>query len=334
MSDDECSEFMLSHVSREAREALIFHLFYPDGSVGSEFTFTLPLNKAAYAVEFIQAFKELAEHIGAGMDTDGAGMHLAILNSSAGQYPEGNSLELTHRAHFERAMRHFLPALYFLGSTSFKSRGLNFRYPRISDTKFSAINYGQSIFEYRFFETCYERPEAVLDDLCVIAKTLEYYTDNPKWPAFFNKIGHLGMRDGLGVHRFFYTEKHLKALDAGLEYIKPDHKTITQLKRERNFTVTADRLKRNDMKFDVKTEQEWRSYKLRTSREKDALQKKLRSAYQKQVKIHGRGYVENEWGTLAAYIRNRLPKNESLKRYVDTKKHERLTKDIITNIEV
>lgn len=337
MNDSECAAFIFAAVSKEAKDALVFSLFYPDGSVGSEFTFTLPLEKAFYAIEFINAFKALSEHIGGGLDTNGAGMHLAILNNPSGVYPAGNNLDSKCLNNFVNAMEHFLPALYFLGSASFKSRGLGFRGPKISTGKSSAINYmagGQGVCEYRFFETCYERPEAVLDDLCVIAKTLQFYKPVSTKLPFFGKIGKIGIRDGLGVHRFYFTEKHLKALDEGLKYLMPDHKTVAQLKRERNFTITYDRLKKGDQKLDTKTEQEWRSYRLRLMREKDQQQKKLREEYAGFIKKDGRAVTISRRGTLSRYIKSQIPKTKSLKSYKDEKKHQHLTKNIYGEINV
>lgn len=337
MGDNECAKFIFDNVSLKARKALVFSLFYPDGSVGSEFTFTLPLEKSFYAIEFINAFKKLSDYIGGGLDTNGAGMHLAILNSKSGKYPEGNSVDGTCVNNFARAMYHFLPVLYFLGSTSFKSRGLNFRGPQISTGKSSAINYaagGHGCFEYRFFETCYERPEAILDDICVIAKTLKYYKSTYKRESFFGTIGKLGIRDGLGVHRFYFTEQHLKALEAGLEYLKPDHKTFTQLKRERNFTITHERLKRGEEKLDLKTEQEWRAYRLRLTRDKDLTQKKLRQTYRDKVKKYGRARTIAENGTLQHFIRKGLPKTKTKDTYKNEKKHQRLTKNVYREISV
>lgn len=337
MNDFQCYDFILKNVSARARKALIYSLFYYDGSVGSEFTFTLPLPKAVYAVEFVKAFKLLSEHIGGGLDTDGAGMHLAILNDPDGNYPSGNETYPAYVNNFAKAMTHFLPTLYFLGSASFRSRGLGFRGPQISTGKGSAINCqagGSGAFEYRFFETCYERPEAVLDDLCVIAKTLKFYSDKPAKLPFFGKIGDLGIRDGLGVHRFYFTEKHLKALDEGLEYLKPDHKTVAQLKRERNFTVTYERLKKRDDKFDLKTEQEWAGYKLRSSRQKELELKKLTNAYKRMVQVNGKAQTTLRYGTQRQYVKNSQAKTETLKTYKDKKKKQFLTRKIVRTIKV
>lgn len=236
--DDACYDFMLNHVSEDAKNALIYSRFYYDGSVDSEYTFTLPVDKAHYAVEFIEAFKKLAGEIGNGMETSGAGMHIAVLNSPYGNYPRGNDMDDQKWRNFKQSMTPLLPALYFLGTSDSKSRGLHYRVPRIArDSKYSAV-YGVEghCMEFRVFETCYDNPTAVFDYLIVISKCLRFYRSTPIDTSM--KIGTLGFKDGNGLQRFYYTTKHLKALDKGLKILKPDYKTIDTLKKERGFTIT------------------------------------------------------------------------------------------------
>jgi hypothetical protein len=245
-----CQEFILSHVTPEAREHLIFSKTYLDGTVDTEFTFTLPLHHVRDSIEFIKAFALLAEDIGAGISTNSAGMHIAILNSPTGKYgspKDGNHLEKRRYQNFAKSMTHLLPALYFLASPDNKSRRLGYRVPQISTDKYSAINAGHRVFEYRVFETCYQRPEAILDNLCVIANTLKYYSYHYTKHSFFGKIGKFGFEDyGHGLDRFFRTEVNYRALMAGIKMLKPSYKTIKQLKKERNFDLTLKKIQERD----------------------------------------------------------------------------------------
>lgn len=74
-----CEDFIMEQLSTEAKEALLYGRFYNDGSVDSEYTFTIPVEKVNVLPEFINSFNKLAEAVGNGMDVDGAGMHIAVL---------------------------------------------------------------------------------------------------------------------------------------------------------------------------------------------------------------------------------------------------------------
>jgi hypothetical protein len=242
-TNDRCSRFLKSHVSKEAKNALVYSKFYRDGSVDSEFTFTLPIMLAHYGIEYIKAFKLLAEKIGNGLDVRGAGMHIAILNSEDGNYPGGNQLSSAHALNFATTMNHFLPALYFLSSCSHNSRALNYRVPKITlGSKYSCISGSHNVFEYRVFETCYEKPEALIDFICVIANTLKFYKAKPVKFDFFNTVGKIKFKQGWGLQKFFFTSKHLEALEKTVNYLKPSYKTFDELKKERSFKIDNNKL--------------------------------------------------------------------------------------------
>lgn len=283
-----CSEFIKAHVSKEARNSLIFSKFYNDGSVDSEFTFTVPIDKPQYVIEYIKAFKLLAEEIGNGIDTAGAGMHTAILNSAKGTYPSGCTLSDARVTNFNKALEHLMPALYFLSSCDHNSRPLNYREPRFSRTnKYNAVASYNHVLEYRCFETCYDRPEAFYDYICVIANSLKFYSLRPKQPSFFGKIGEVGIAEGYGVDRFFYTVKHLEALEAGVSVLRPSYKTFTQLKRERNFCVSKTKLLVDERKLESKWKQEFKEFKERATNTFEGKRDKLAEQWDRLVLENG-----------------------------------------------
>ena len=266
-TNDACSEFILNHIPAVTREALTYSCFYNDGSVDSEFTFTLPIDKAHHAIYVIEAFNLLAKEIDGCFETNGAGMHIAILNNPNGGYPYGNRLDETKANNFARSMTPLLPALYFLASATHDSRGLSYRKPRVTlYDKYGCISGSHNVFEYRIFETCYERPLAVIDYIIVIANTLKYYTNNYIDTSL--KIGELGIKNGNGLDRFYYTSKHLKALERGVEMLRPQYKSFQTLKKERNFTIDVNKLKESEKQRVEEWKQEFGQVKTRRAYER------------------------------------------------------------------
>lgn len=340
--DDRCQEFILEHVTAPARNALIYGRFYNDGSVDSEYTFTLPIDKAHLVVQFIEAFKALAQEINTDrpdftMNTSGAGMHIAILNSSDGNYPGGNSLTGSYTNNFIRAMKPLLPALYFLASPDHKSRGLRYRGPKIEtclQNKYTAISGSHGVFEYRIFETCYDRPLAFIDNMIVIAKTLRYYKSTPTDTSL--KIGNLGIKDGQGIDRFYYSVKHIEALDKGLAVLKPDYKTITQLKRERNFTLSQAKFKQIEDKREIEWRKEFEQVKKRRHFERLRLYHNgVAKAYEQvqsdpsfNVQKYAKEYVDR-------YVNNsEYNLKGGIKDYLAEKNHKFMTENIAAVINV
>lgn len=274
-----CSEFIFNHVPPEAKDALVFSRFYNDGSVDSEFTFTLMLEHAHMAVYFVEAFKAMADEIGNGLDTSGAGMHIAVLNSADGNYPHGNELDEECADNFVEAMTPLLPAMFFLASATRESRGLRYRPPKIDTSdKYVAISGYHDCFEYRVFETCYKKPLALIDFLIVIAKTLEFYKQEPTDTRL--RLGTLGFKDGEGVDRFYYTLEHVKALQEGLKWLKPDYKSIKKLGEERGFNISIDSLKAIEATRAEKWRKEFDQVKARRSNERKRLKHEaLATAY-------------------------------------------------------
>ena len=179
-----CEDFILDNISAEAKEALIYGRFYNDGSVDSEYTFTIPVEKVNVLPEFINSFNKLAEAVGNGMDVDGAGMHIAVLpTESNGRYPVPSTVGLNPEGlqNFTTEVTKLLPALFIAAASGNFTRALGYRKPKIERDKYSAIHVVDGrCLEYRLFETCYQRPEAVFEFLETISRTLEYYKDPTK----------------------------------------------------------------------------------------------------------------------------------------------------------
>lgn len=275
-----CREFIKDNVPAASWTALIYSQFYDDGSVDSEFTFTLPIGKAQLALDFIEAFYKLSKAIGRGCNTAGAGMHIGILNSSTGTYPAGNRLDSPCARNFKDALTPLIPSLLFLASCDHNSRSLRFRPALINlDGKMGLVgvsNYG-NMLEYRLFETCYSRPQAFIDYMIVIAKTLQFYKDTPTDTSL--KIGQLGIKDGRGIERFYYTVKHLEALEKGLMVLKPDYKTVVQLRKERGFRLSQATFAATEQERQKQWRQEFEQVKQRRREERTRLyQRGLRIA--------------------------------------------------------
>lgn len=263
-----CQQYIVDQLPKSAKDAIKYIRFYRDGSVDSECTVTVPIDKAHLLVHFLQAWTKLGEAIGNGMEIEKAGMHISILNDPTCYYTPGadlNRLNPEYVANFKEAMLPLLPALYFLASPSQQSRGLSYRTPRIDSRKggvYPAIcTHDNTIFEYRIFETCYDNPLMLVDFLIVIANTLKFYS--PDRVNTTMKIGNLGIKEGRGLDRFYYTPKHLLALDKGLVWLKPDYKSIAQLKLERDFKVDKKQLQTDQRARVEGWKQEWSRVKHR-----------------------------------------------------------------------
>lgn len=304
-NESDCRDFIISHVSPEAAKALIYSKFYNDGSVDSEFTFTLPIDKAPLTIEFIKAFKELGETIGNGIDVSGAGMHIAILNSKSGNYPGGNKVDWDLTASFAKSMGHLMPALYFLASADHRSRDSYFREPKVDDTKYCAVNTDSNCFEYRVFETCYDCPERILDFICVIAKTLQFYTKKKVDLDFFGKVGPLDFGgQGEGIERFYFTEKHLDALALGVKVLKPDYKTFAELKKERNFKLSKSRLKKTSVKEDAMYRADYDTAKKSQKRQMEQAIARATTDWENYLNEHGTTQTVSYLGNKEDFIRS------------------------------
>lgn len=237
-----------------------FAMFYNDGSVDSEMTFTVKLddpNNVFKIVDVINAFKDCGNDMGDGLDTGGAGMHMALVFDEQCRYPASRTITETALINFRRAMKIHLPALYMLGTTNEETRNLDFRRPNISipfgdpdmgtyfDTgyKYSAIHFTGNAMEFRVFDTCYHEPELVYDYIQVMTNSIKYLSDTyigPKPTVSQYRFGRMYVNN---ISSLYVEEVHLDLLNAGLKALKPSYYTITQIKEQRNFKINKTSIK-------------------------------------------------------------------------------------------
>jgi hypothetical protein len=247
-----CQAYIKDHISQEAREAINFMYFYNDGSVDSEITYTLPIDNPQYALEVIEAFKSLADEIGNGIDVEGAGMHVSVLTSS--DYPSYSRLPSANINNFKREVAKLLPALYVAATSGDFTRGIGYRDAMItSDTKYSAIyTHGDTCLEYRLFETCYQRPEALYEYLGVIARTLEYYVDPSKRVTYTSKNEEksaLGTEFPIygqaGLKGFTELPEQVEVIKKQFKHVQPAGVTMKQFMEQRKINLSLTKARKN-----------------------------------------------------------------------------------------
>lgn len=314
--------------------ALKFARFYNDGSVDSEFTFTLSLkdpNNIFLLPKIIEVWNEFGSMVGNGVDVHGAGMHMALLNSSDCHYDRNDTplqSQLERLANFKRSMQLLLPALYFLGSPDGNSRGLSYRSPGVGrGTHRAAIDYRAKALEFRIFDTCYEQPEVILDNVVVIANCMRYWTTAYKNPGMDKivKGAAFGNDNSHKLERLYTTVTHIDLLNKGLKKLKPSYYTITELKQQRNFGISKPKLKSIAAEFKRGLTQEYREYLDR--QEWNAKAQKHQSMY---YMIQEAGFVsaEEQERTLAeievqAEMRIKaLPPPEPIDKYIEKRERE------------
>jgi hypothetical protein len=249
-SDSWCRDFIIKHISRETADLIVYSEFYWDGSVDSEFTFTIPMLAAHRVIEVIEAFNKLAEKIGNGLSIDNAGLHIGVLPS--GTYPCSKGLlNSTFMENFRRETAKLLPALYFLGTHTNMTRDLGFRRPFVSSIeKYSAIyTHGDTAIEYRLFDPCFDKPTAFFDKVEIIAATLKYYSTK-KVKASYEKFNMFSLQE---LSSLYGTMENYDALLKTVKEVKPS-KTFTALKNERKFKITKSKLVAEARKLQIKFE--------------------------------------------------------------------------------
>lgn len=257
---------------------LVFSKFYNDGSVDSEHTFTLMLDNPENIFllpKILEAFTALAEQIQGDnpIDVAGAGMHMALLSTPNGYYDKVRGQETTatpEYQNYKKSMQMLLPALYFLGSSNEKSRRIGYRLPQVGrgdesfGTRYNAVNYAWGALEFRLFDTCYDNPEAILDFVVVMSKTMKYWRPNYKK---FSMKGidrvYFGNDMDNTLKRFYMHKETLDVLKGGLRILKPDYYTIKELKQQRNFHVTKATIDSSVKKQRKEVELEYKEYEQR-----------------------------------------------------------------------
>lgn len=239
-SEDRCYEFIMDSLSTEARKAIIFGKFYNDGSVDSEFTFTIAVEDAKYLPEIVDSFNKLAEHIGNGMDVDGAGMHIAVLpTESNGSYPVYNfTMPYENLSNFQEQVTKLLPALFLAATSGNFTREFYYREPKISDDKYSAIHIvNSSCLEFRLFETCYQRPVAIFEYLETIARCLEYYKDPSKKVKTIGKTFEFYDREG--IKGLTYTPEQVEVIKKQIKLVIGKNTTVKSFAEKREISLSV-----------------------------------------------------------------------------------------------
>ena len=220
---DELESYIVNTISEQAREQMVYAQAYNDGSVDTEYTFTVTLDGVKYVPEIMRAFREGCDREGGDFNTNNAGFHIAVLTEST--YPCSTELNQEYLDNFKREVTRLLPALYHEATPDNKTRGLEYRPPRISSNKYSCISIHEGSMEYRLFDPCFDTPEQVFEYVKVIANTLRYYSNRKLKKNLYDKFeinGELERQNSLGV--LYKTPDNIKALQNTLKYVNPDGK--------------------------------------------------------------------------------------------------------------
>lgn len=202
---------------------VIYGKFYTDGSVDSEFTFTIKLEDIDILPSIVNVFNVLAEKVGNGIDVDGAGMHVAVMIKQCnGRYPySANVFTTEQKNNFVENVNMLMPALFAAGTSGAFTRELGYRNPVVSTNKYSAvhmINYASTI-EYRLFETCYQRPDAIFEYLGTIAKTLRYLDTSNSIEPTGKRFSFYGAE---GISMMTRTPENVSIIKSQLKHVVPD----------------------------------------------------------------------------------------------------------------
>ena len=249
-----------SILPKSVKNSLVYSKMYHDGSVDTEYTFTLPIDKSHYVIDMIEGWNEMVEAIGAEQDVYGAGMHISLLTER--EYPSGNTLPSAKISNFKEQLIKLLPSMFLLASSGKQSRSLQYRFPRIaSNTKYSAVfTHRDTCIEYRLFETCYERPEAFIEFVGMIDRTLDYYRDETlKVSSMMKK--YILPESSSETSRLVQNTSQVQIIKQQLKLVKPMGYTIKELMEPRgvNLSVMETRkLERENKKKIVKRFQIYR----------------------------------------------------------------------------
>lgn len=321
MDESTCEEFMKSCVPSEVLGRLVYGSFYEDGSVDSEFTFTVKVEDVEDVIHWIEAFKALAEECSdsSGIDVSGAGMHIAVLpTESNGVYPVRNyAMPRAKVRNFTSEITKLMPALFFLASADHHSRDLGYRRPRVGEDKYNAVStQDDTCYEFRVFETCYDKPEAFFDYVQTIANCLKFHADPTLKVKALGK--QFGFNDGDIVARFFETPEQLRILNATVKHIKPTDKTLKKLKQERGIHYTMKSLTIKEKKERARLHADYLEY---ARKQREIFNTPLTEDQQAKIDWymtqHGfnrdsaerevRGYSGHVMGSFAEFLRHNMP---------------------------
>jgi hypothetical protein len=282
-SDTRCINFLIQALEKYGlsdgsnwKSPITYGRVYYDGSVDTEFTFTLLLNKPENIFllpKIIEAYNALCAHFKM-QEVTGAGMHTALLNDPNGGYRRYSRVpaeQVKCFNNFNKSMQLLLPSLYFLATPDERSRSLSPRIPTLAQTtadhgseKYYAVSYQGGALEFRIFDTCYQQPLAILDNVVVIANCMQFwattYIDSGMTSICQSTT--FGSRQTLSykLERLYTTPEHFDLLDKGLEILKPAYYTIEQLKKQRNFNIKKEHVVNVEARLRREAEAEYAEY--------------------------------------------------------------------------
>lgn len=186
---------------------------YNDGSVNFEVTTTIPVKDIRVLPKLIAHFKNHPSYVNA----ENAGMHISILTS--GGYDCAPYLDERLAENFKNEVSKLLPALFFLSAADYKTRPQRYRSFQIKRGKsgYPMINQMTNGYEFRTFDTCYSKPDMVLNFLDTISRVMRYYSNETiKRELYPETTFYNGVYSDKPVAQYFDTEKRIKALRASL----------------------------------------------------------------------------------------------------------------------
>ncbi len=238
--DADAELFVLGRLPQSVRDAIVFAKLYDDPSCGTELTVTLPTLKADLIIPIMAAMRDLYRATtgddSGDVSMSNCGMHITVMTGS--RYPAPSySLNQAGADNFAVQVTKLLPALYAAATHNGTTRGYTFREPRVSPgSKYSAIySHSDSCYEYRLFDPCFDRPDAVFEKLGVIARTLEYYANPAKRVKLKSSDFYLKYESTIAAS--LDTVENLNALNECLPLIVPKYGSIKDFKTARGINL-------------------------------------------------------------------------------------------------
>lgn len=237
----ELEGYIVNAIPSKATEKIVFARAYNDGSVDTEYTFTVSLEGVKYVPDIMKAFQDYCDKNGGDFNIDNAGFHISVLTDS--KYPCDKPLNNICVDNFSKQVTRLLPALYHEATASNKTRGLEYRPPRVTTSKYSSITIHHGAIEYRLFDPCFNKPKQVFEYVKVIANTLRYYSKLKLKKNLYEKFeikNNLRQENNLGI--LYSTSQNIKALQSTLKYVNPDAKLKIRLPKD-NKLKFAEQIK-------------------------------------------------------------------------------------------
>lgn len=158
---------------------------YRDGTVDTEWTFTIPIDNAEMLPSILKVFKEALEPCTGFWEDHNAGLHIALMTSGN---MNDSSLDPARVETLKEYAKRLLFGMYACGTAKSYTRPWQYRKPQINERdKYSAINCkNNQLLEFRFFDPCYEAPNRILDYIRIMSAIVQFYA--LKAPVTIEKI--------------------------------------------------------------------------------------------------------------------------------------------------